>query len=155
LNTARLHEIINETTSEFRKGRVVERERVGDVDVVQVYGMPHVEEAGAEVERVDVHFIVVGVDVEAARARESDLKQILSEYPNPGRLAGGPSYIELGAEIGSQGAALRLFALGKVLGLWSVITPESFGMLGEEAARAAGAGYVMCTGWKPAVPESE
>jgi hypothetical protein len=36
-----------------------------------------------------------------------------------------------------------LFALGKVLGLWDVITPEAFGIYGAGADELAGMGMVM------------
>jgi len=35
------------------------------------------------------------------------------------------NYIELGAWIGDQGAAIALIGLGKILGLWSALTPDS------------------------------
>jgi hypothetical protein len=35
------------------------------------------------------------------------------------------SYIELGAWLGDQGTALMLMGLGKVLGLWELMTPRS------------------------------
>lgn len=41
------------------------------------------------------------------------------------------NYIELGAWIGDQGLAIMLMGLGKLLGLWELITPDI--MLGEDA----------------------
>ncbi len=44
--------------------------------------------------------------------------------------------------------ALRLFALGKVLGFWNIITPETLGFKGEAADEFAGKGFVMMGGYK-------
>lgn len=128
MDTKRLYEILGETTIQLRKGDVV-------------HGTP---------EMVDLEFLVIGVDRAAAERLRAELISILNTYPRPDRLASGPSYIEVGGEIGDQGAAFQLFALGKVLGLWGVITPATFGMKGEEAKRAAGAGYIMISGYKAA-----
>ena len=84
------------------------------------------------------------------RALYDELIAILKTYPQPERLAGGPSYIEVGGEIGDQGAAFQLFALGKVLGLWDIITPEKLGITGPEANQMAGMGFVMMSGFKAA-----
>ena len=50
--------------------------------------------------------------------------------------------------IGDQGAAFELFALGKVLGIWDIITPEKLGATGDMARQMAGAGFIMCTGYR-------
>ena len=151
----RLHEIIRETTSEFRKGAVVEKS-VGlspsglEVTKTEFWGMPHVDDAPDDLVQVDVVFEVIGVAVDKARARRDELIAILDAYPSLDRLRGGPSYIEVGAEVGGQGAALRLFALGEVLGLWEVITPQKVGITVEATAREmAGVGFVMISGYRP------
>lgn len=59
------------------------------------------------------------------------------------RLKVGPSYIELGAWIGDQGLALSLMGLGKILGLWEVITPADLGVTGEKASEMMGLGFVL------------
>lgn len=80
----------------------------------------------------------------------SRLRALLQQYyPSPERLEGGPSYIEIGAELDSQELALLLIGVGAVLGLWQAVTPASFGITGPEAAELAGKGMVMCTGLKP------
>lgn len=143
-----LHQIIREVTTEFRKGEEVVESQVGRVRRVDVYAMPHESEVPEDLERVDVHFITVGVAKEKAETQKDRLVGILNSYPQPDRLAAGPSYIEIGGVIGSQDAALRLFALGEVLGLWEVITPERLGITGEDADRFAGMGLVMMSGFK-------
>lgn len=150
MNLDRLYHILHDTTVQLRKGAEVEERRVGNVQVTEVYAMPHEAQAENSIEKVDCHFIVVGVDKAKAKQYKNELIAILKTYPQPGRLAGGPSYIEVGAEIGDQGAAFQLFALGQVLGLWKVITPEKLNFTGPEAHQMAGLGFVMISGFKTA-----
>jgi len=162
----RLHQILRETTVQLRKGEEIEGDpelvdavknfKEGD-DVsklpggsVHVYAMPHESQAKSGIEKVDCHFITVGVDKVKAEAHRAELVAILKTYPQPERLAGGPSYIEVGGEIGDQGAAFQLFALGKVLGLWDIVTPEKLGFTGPEANQMAGRGLVMISGFQAA-----
>lgn len=163
MNIARLYEILRETTGQFRKGEEVEGdpELVGAIKEgrdlskisggsVHIYAMPHESQAIEGIVKVDLHFIIVGVDKVKAELHKEELIAILKTYPEQERLAGGPSYIEMGGEIGDQGATLQLFALGKVLGLWDVITPEKLGITGQEASELAGRGFVMIDGFDAA-----
>lgn len=143
----RLYEILAETTVQLRKGAEEEEREAGPMRVVEVFAMPHEAEAGEGIEKVDMELLVVGVDKAAAERRKADLLDVLRQYPQPDRLAAGPSYIEVGAQIGDQGAAFQLFALGKVLGLWDVMTPARFGLTGADARAMAGTGFVMMTGF--------
>jgi len=150
MNVDRLYEILNETTVQLRKkGEVVTEEDLPNVRVTTIDMMPHESEAKSGIEKVDLEFLVIGVDKAGAEKHKAELISILKTYPQPDRLAGGPSYIEVGAEIGDQGAAFQLFALGKVLGLWGVITPATLGFKGKEARDMAGSGFVMISGFKP------
>lgn len=101
-------------------------------------------------ELVDMHFFTVAVDRTIAEGERGALIAALATYDDPERLAGGPSYIEAGAVIGDQGIALRLYALGKVLGLWEVITPGTMGITGNIAHEMAGMGFVMMSGYRAA-----
>lgn len=150
MNIERLHEILAECTIQLRKGPEISGEQKDGIDVVEIYLMPDESEAPPDMVKVDLPFLVVGVDPEKAEARRTELLELLASYPEPERLANGPSYIEVGATIGSQGAAFQLFALGKALGLWDVITPENLGISGEEARQMAGNGFVMMTGHRAA-----
>lgn len=161
MNLNRLHEILAATTVQLRKGDVyegtpelVEQASRGDElkggGVLEIFAMPHEGEALPEIERVDMEFLVIGVDRKTAAAHKAELVSILETYPAPDRLADGPSYIEVGAAIGDQGAAFQLFALGKVLGLWDVITPTTMGFKGDQAREMAGSGFIMMTGFKAA-----
>lgn len=162
MNTEKLYAILNETTCQLRKGEVLERSpdlvavlQAGADElpggVAEVYAMPPASEA-QDVEKVDVEFMVIGVDKAKAVACRAELIELLREYPNPERLAGGPSYIEVGAAIGDQGAAFQLFALGQALGLWRVMTPATLGFVGEEARFMAGQGFVLISGYHPDTP---
>ncbi len=147
MNLDRLYEILKDTTKQLRKGAEIEERQAGPIEVIEVYNMPHESEASG-LEKVDVHFVMIGVDKAKAETHRDNLIEILREYPFLERLAAGPSYIEVGAEIGDQGAAFQLFALGQVLGLWQVITPETLGFSGEQAQQMAGRGYIMISGYK-------
>jgi hypothetical protein len=161
MDTRRLYEILRETTVELRKGKVfegspslVEQAERGDEEltgggVLEVYMMPHVDESPADLEKVDVEFEIIGVNKALAEKRRDELVKILNTYPHPDRLADGPSYIEVGGEIGSQSGAFQLFALGKVLGFWDLITPSKMGFSGPEAREMAGSGFIMITGYRP------
>lgn len=150
-NIDKLCMILDATTTQFRKGAARTERTINEagLKVIDVYVMPHVKEAPADLVMVDVHFMEIGVDKAAAERHRADLLEILDAYPEPERLAGGPSYIEVGGIIGDQGRAFQLFALGQALELWRVITPKSLlGEEGERADRLAGSGMIMITGYK-------
>lgn len=162
----KIYNIIQETCQQFRNGSDViingepatpeQREilandpsEFGNITggVVEIFDMPSAEFAPKNLELVDLVLLTIGVNKEKAEAKKDDLIAWLKEYPSPERLASGPSYIELGGEIGDQGTALCLIALGSVLGLWQVITPKVFGLEGEKAKELAGLGMVMMSGF--------
>lgn len=144
MNIERLWEILGVVTLQLRKGDVVEK----DGATVHVYSMPHESEAKPTIEKVDCHFVTIGVDKDAAEKHREEFIDLLDKYPQPERLAGGPSYIELGGVIGDQGMAFQFFALGQVLKLWEVITPKTLGVTGQAADALAGRGMVMISGYK-------
>lgn len=147
MNLNRLYQILADCTVQLRKGEVVERHTVGSVEVVEVNAMPHESEAQSGLEKIDMELLTIGVDRMKAESHKAELISILKEYPQPERLKGGPSYIEVGGEIGDQGAAFQLFAAGKVLELWDVITPSKLGITGPQAREMAGGGFVMMSGY--------
>ncbi|MEK7185621.1 MAG: hypothetical protein AAB726_03295 [Patescibacteria group bacterium] len=172
MNLDRMYQILQETTVQLRKGEEIEGDPklVGAVKnlkegddisklpggVVHIYAMPHEAEAKNGVEKVDCHFIIIGVDKAKAKTHKDELVAILKDWPSEAhgstipKLSEGPSYIHVGGAIGSQGAAFQLFALGKVLGLWDIITPAKLGITGPNADRMAGSGFVMIDGFKAA-----
>ena len=141
-----VYEALDSCSQEFRKqSAVVTHEGTTEhVDVTHLWMMPHESEAVDGLEFVDMHFVRVAVDRDKAEGVRQVVTDWCDAYP---RLSAGPSYIEVGAEIGDQGIALKLFAVGQVLGLWTVITPETMGITGADADRMAGNGFVMCTGY--------
>lgn len=164
-----LYQILHETTVSLRKGEEVE----GDAHLVEavrqgkdlsnmpggavhIYAMPHVTAAPDSIEKVDCHFIVIGVDKQKAEAHRAELLDLLKSWPTEAwgapvpKLEEGPSYIHVGGVIDSQEAAFQLFALGQVLGLWRVVTPATLGITGNDANIMAGMGMVMISGYKPA-----
>ena len=107
------------------------------------------------VESVDCFFIEVPVAVEKAQARRAGFVALLDRWPTEtgdgpvSPLGAGPGYIHVGAVLGSQQLALIMFAVGKTLGLWGLITPQSLGFEGDAAAEMAGLGLVMIDGYRP------
>jgi hypothetical protein len=97
---------------------------------------------------VDVHFFWVSARNGPTR---SEFEGLLSLYPDRNQLRDGPSYIAVGAALGSQDIALRFLGLGELVGSWKVITPESMGATGEAAKAMAGSGFVMCSGFGASV----
>lgn len=142
--------IIGECCVQVRKGDPIEERDVGILKVFEINTNPSIEELtvnDATDVIVDLHFINIMVDKTMAEKRREEFIEQLDQWPNTTELAGGPSYITLGGVIGDQGTALCFIALGAVLGLWSVITPKTFGVTGPQADQLAGAGYVMCSGY--------
>ncbi len=162
MNLDRLYEILADTTVQLRKGEeiegtpeLVEAIQAGDdLDqlpggVVSIYSMPHEAEA-EDIEKVDCHFIVIGVDKAKAKQYREELLTILNDWPSEPALEDGPSYLHAGAVIGDQGAAFQLFALGKVLGFWKIVTPKTLGFSGPMASQMAGQGLILIAGFDPA-----
>ena len=143
-----LYDILAETTVQLRKGPEIVQRQAGVVEVTEVFAMPHVSDAKPNLELVDLELLTIGVDKARAEAKKDTLIALLKEFPDKELLASGPSYISVGYHIGDQGTAFQLFALGKVLGLWDIITPANFHVTGEKAREMAGVGYIMITGFK-------
>lgn len=101
-------------------------------------------DSGAPPHSANVHFFwVAGKD----DPKKDDLLRLLeAHYPSMERLRGGPSYIEIGGEIGDQGLALQLIGLGEIVGLWKAITPALMGLSGKDADEMAGSGFIMAGG---------
>src|SRR4051812_6313773 len=119
----RLYKILGETTVQLRKGDAVEGSpelvaafKAGETDtrnlpggVLEIYAMPHETEAATDLDKVDLVFLTIGVSRAKAQEHKAELITLLDSYPQPAQLAGGPSYVAVGAEIGDQGAAFQLF----------------------------------------------
>lgn len=144
----KLCKLIAETTSIYRHGEVVE-ERDG---ATHINMMPHKNVVPTDEETRDMVFLVVGVKQNLADEKREEIVEALKEYPEPERLAGGPSYIESGAHLGSQEMALRLYALGDVIGLWRLILPRTLGITGEQERAFAGNGMILFEGYSNGAP---
>jgi hypothetical protein len=152
MDTEKLYQIVKDTTRVYRKGSSVEKRKVGNIDVTELFGYDHTSEAptGDDFDKVDMVFVDVVVDRKKAEKHRADLTKILRNYPQPERLAGGPSYIELAPNLEmEQEGALRLMALGKTLGLWDVISGKTLGMDDAMARQLAGQGFLMLSGYSP------
>lgn len=150
----RLFQILDEVTTRYRKGPEEEIRQVGPVEVIDIYAMPHVDEAPEALAKIDVGVpMTVGVDKAAAEPLKDEVRRLILEIaPNGAEdWRRGPSYIAVGGWLGSQDAAFALFALGEVLGFWHVVTPQKMGAKDETLIREmAGAGYVMVSGLRDA-----
>ncbi|MCA1404643.1 hypothetical protein I6F26_10425 [Ensifer sp. IC3342] len=142
----RLHAILVDCTRQYRlHEKIVERD-VNGIHVVTHEPMPRASEAPPEHTVVDCTLLKVGVHREKAEAHRAELRRLIQ--PMEPILNLGPSFITLGAEIGDQGAAFQLMALGQVLGFWRIVRPEDLGFTGAKAEQAAGLGYVMLAGYQ-------
>lgn len=147
----RLWHILIGCTRQYRvHEREIREEDIGGVVHVITYEpLAHAREAPETETVVDCVLLKIGVDRPKAESYRDEFASLMK--PLAGMLEQGPSYITLGAEIGDQGAAFCLMALGQVLGLWRVITPVDLGITGAKAMDAAGLGYVMLSGYKEEV----
>jgi hypothetical protein len=147
----KLYNILQDSTKVFRKEEVVERRQFGNVDVIELFGYDHTSEApsGDNFDKVDMIFVDVVVDKTRAEQYKGALDEQLRSYPQLGRLASGPSYIELAPNLGlEQEGALRLMALGKTIGMWDIISAKTLGMDDATARQMAGQGFLMISGYK-------
>lgn len=148
MNMDRLYEILRECTIQLRTGEPVTTEQRPGLTVTTLNFNPHESEARPDLEKVDLLLLTVGVDKAKAEGHRAELVSLLRDWPDPDMLGRGPSYIHLGGEMGDQGTAFQLMAMGKVLGLWDIITAETMGVDREKAIDAAGLGWVMISGFR-------
>jgi hypothetical protein len=138
------YELLRETTFLVRYGQKVEQSMYRGMQVTEVYAMPHADEVDKnECEVINLCLVGVAIIKDRARGIEEKFIKYLKDYPDPTRFKSGPSYIEIGAAIGSQDLAFQMIALGAYLKLWSVFTPLNVGVKGHDAINAARNGFVM------------
>lgn len=100
-------------------------------------------------EPVDVGFLQLSVDRvakhEVEKALDAALTYAEGEFNSidAAQLRQGPSYIEIGAWLGSQTLALQLMALLKHFELADIVTPATLGITGEQAKELMGNGFLM------------
>lgn len=94
---------------------------------------------------VDMTFFKVAPTTETADV--DDFKRLTAEHRgefgdcNPFDGA-EHNYIQLGGWIGDQGLAMQYMALGKMLGVFNLLTPAVLGIDGDLAMQMAGRGYL-------------
>jgi len=130
MNIGRLYQILQESTRVYRKEE-------GEVPTEN------------NLEKVDMVFFDVFVDKTRANQNKEGLEKILKQYPESEELAKGPSYMELSqkCELGQE-CTLRLMALGKTLGLWSIISGKTLGVSEYTTKEMAVKGLLMISGYK-------
>lgn len=91
----------------------------------------------------DLVFFKVGLGLIAHPDKKKFLQLVSEEFPH--WLDGKEhSYLEMGANMGDQGIALMTMGLGKILGVWELLTPKSvLGDIPEDMAMMmAGRGMI-------------
>ena len=125
----------------------VSESTAGGVHVVEVNTYPTAPDNSV---RADVHFMLVGL-TEGAPDKDEFIDAVRASFGtgefgqefNAEVLASGPSYITLGAILGSQDLALRFIGLCELLEVSKAITPALLGVEGDAANEMAGAGFIM------------
>jgi len=152
-----IREIITSTCATFRKGSdlIVNGEAASDEDratmestgtvagggVVEMFLMPPAEAASDKLTMIDVHFLMIGVDLEKAQELKPDFVAWLKENI-PNWIEGEISYIQMGGIVEDQQYALCIFAIGEALGMWRVLTPARMGIPEPLRDMMAGNGFV-------------
>ena len=149
-----LADYVLEHTQMYRPGEVVTTDQRPGVTVTTVNTYPAPDQAPASLPPVDLLLTQVGLKPDTPPATREDLLLYLraatagtglGEFVSidAARFEQGPSYIELGAWLGSQDVALRLIGLGELVGLWTAMTAARLGIPREQAVEMAGAGFIM------------
>jgi hypothetical protein len=146
-----LYEILNKTTQVYRKGDLISEKKLDNVNIVEIYNYPALNKNFDTklYEKVDMIFVDVLVDKIQAEKYKTNLENVLKNYSEPKRLSQGPSYIELAPNLGlEQEGGLRVMALGKVLGLWNIMSGKTLGMDDDQSLQMAELGLLNISGYK-------
>lgn len=145
---------------QYRTGQRETLEVAHGVATLTIMDMPHIDTAPPESERfkrVDMIFFTAVVDMdlmteerralfdEVARELDAGVKEMAQTELHRG-IAGGPSFMHLGALVDSQEVALLIMAIGVAIGRWRLMT--AYDLLGQDEPRdmivdAARKGFVM------------
>lgn len=147
-NVQAISDLVKRTTTVYRKGAEITHNgkpvEAIDLDaggVFEVFGYEPTPEDRTGV--VDMIFVDVKVTPEADtndRLAAAIGDGVFDEYGTT--MSTGPTYIHLGAELGSQELALRFMALGSSLDLFKLMTGRDLGMSEEETKELAGGGFI-------------
>ena len=141
----RLNSLIKENTFVFRKDDTDEDHAENIKFNGDHRGAPHVSLADEDLELVDCYFIVIGMYEKKVEQCQKELLELVKLLLKNHRINGSISFLEIGEALESQELALRLLAIGKVLGWWELHTPTTNNLSAESADRAAGMGLIMAT----------
>jgi hypothetical protein len=145
--------LVNETTTILRKDSdpITSERKEGNLVIHEVLGFPTASETetAENTKTIDLVFFDVAVNLDKAENNRTRFKEIIDSYPEPDRLEGGISYIQIAGTIGvEQQTALSFMALGEVLGFWKIITGKTLELNEEESRELAGNGFIMTNGCK-------
>lgn len=143
----RLMEVLNKSTCLISKGAQTKRKMPGIPILLWGLLLSATDPAATQFERVDCHFIEIGVNKRQAEQDRAEFIQLLESYPDAQKLFDGPSYKSVAHVVGDEMTALRVFGLGQVLGLWEVLLPSQFDVPPELADEAVDLGLIVMTGY--------
>lgn len=146
--------VLNDTTYLISKGPQTHRRLAGMGALLWGTLLSPSDIRVRKLARVDCSFVDVGVIESKALAHMEDVVNLLEQYPEPEQLREGPSYKHVASVVGDDATALRLFGLGQVLGLWSVLIPEDFDVEPVLIEEAADLGMVVISGYPASIPYS-
>lgn len=120
MDTELLLDVVRDTTAEFRKGAAVTTDnRVEGLEAVHVYAMPHADHVPPELERVDVHFEIVGVDKQRAGHRRRDpVPAVHRRARDTGSVTVNGDSFAYGALAGAASAYVAVFLLWLLAKVW-------------------------------------
>lgn len=148
MDKARLMVVLRDSTCLISKGDSTRRVLPGIPVLLWGLMLSAADPEVAQLDQVDCQLITVGVNREQAEKHRAEFIGFLESYPEPKRLADGPTYKHLASIVGDDMTALRVFGLGQTLGLWNVVLPNQLGVDPEIADDAAELGMVVTTGYQ-------
>ena len=144
----RLMELLNDSTCLISKGGATSRKLPGISLLLWGLMVPLEDPRTEALLKIDCQFITVGVNTEQAERHRAEFLEFLEEYPEPNKLADGPTYKHLAEIVGDEVTALRVFGLGQALGVWNVLLPTDLGIPEDLAEEAADLGLIVTTGYR-------
>lgn len=147
MDKTRLMEVLNKSTCLISKGECTRRKMPGISILLWGLLLSATDPEATQLQQVDCHFITVGVNKYQAEQGRSEFIQFLESYPDAQKLFDGPSYKSVAGIVGDEMTALRVFALGQVLGLWEVLLPNQLDVPPELADEAVDLGLIVTTGY--------
>lgn len=145
MNSKRIAEILDLSTTAYRKGEVIEGfgERVKNL-----YDLDSIDKLKEGEEKVDCFSVFIGVNKEKCQEFKEEMLVLVKEFDDKKILMCGFGYKELAKSVG-QNNALRLFGFGKVAGWWDIIGPyELIEGINKRSANEQFINGCLYTNWK-------